>query len=129
MLSFLDTERAIEESEMNETYPAARRRLISQMGALADEALGTMEAFGALHKVATADGALSRAHKELIALGIGIAVHCDGCIAHHVHDALAAGAAREEVVETIEVAILMGGGPSVVYGAQAYQALAEFLDS
>lgn len=113
---------------MNESYPAARERLITQMGTLADDALDTMEAFGRLHRAATGDGALSRAHKELIALGIGIAVHCDGCIAHHVHDALAAGAAREEVIETIEVAILMGGGPSVVYGAQARQALTEFLE-
>lgn len=112
---------------MTESFPAARERLITQMGSLTDQALNTMEAFGALHRAATADGALSRSHKELIALGIGIAVHCDGCIAHHVHDALAAGASSKEVIETIEVAILMGGGPSVVYGAQAHQALGEFV--
>ncbi|NCD20422.1 MAG: carboxymuconolactone decarboxylase family protein, partial [Actinobacteria bacterium] len=49
-----------------------------------------------------------------------------GCIACHVKDALAAGATRDEVIETIGVAILMGGGPSVVYGAEAREALEQF---
>ena len=51
---------------------------------------------------------------------------CDGCIAFHVHDVLVAGASHEEVIEAIRVAILMGGGPSVVYGTQALEALKEF---
>ena len=59
-------------------------------------------------------------------MAIGISVHCDGCIAYHVHDALNAGATREEVVETIGVALMMGGGPSVVYGCEALEALEQF---
>lgn len=62
----------------------------------------------------------------LIALAIGISVHCDGCIAYHVHDALAAGATRAEVMETIGVAVMMGGGPSVVYGCEAMEAVEQF---
>ncbi len=66
--------------------------------------------------------------KELIALAIGISVRCDGCISYHVHDALEAGASREEIVETIGVSILMGGGPDVVYSSQALKALNEFVE-
>lgn len=58
-----------------------------------------------------------RAHqkaKELMALSIAVCVRCDGCIAYHVHDALEAGASRDEIAEAIGVAVLMGGGPSVV---------------
>lgn len=73
-----------------------------------------------------ADGVLSAKVKELIALGIAITVRCDGCIAFHVHDALEAGASRKEVAETIGVAVLMGGGPSVVYGSEALEALEQF---
>jgi len=60
------------------------------------------------------------------ALAVSIAVHCDGCISYHVHDALKAGATDEEICETIGVAVLMGGGPSVVYGAEAFEALEQF---
>ena len=44
----------------------------------------------------------------------------------NVHDALEAGASREEILETIGVAIVMGGGPSLMYGAEAYEALDQF---
>lgn len=85
-----------------------------------------MAQFGALHRAATGDGALPKATKELISLAIGIAAQCDGCIVMHVHDAIAAGATREQVVETIGVAILMGGGPASVAAIEAVRALDEF---
>jgi alkylhydroperoxidase/carboxymuconolactone decarboxylase family protein YurZ len=37
-----------------------------------------------------------------------------------------AGASREEIVEVIGVAVMMGGGPSVVYGCQALEAVDQF---
>lgn len=59
-------------------------------------------------------------------MAIAIAMRCDGCIAFHVRDAIKAGATRDEVLETIGVAIVMGGGPSVVYGVEAQEALEQF---
>ena len=85
-----------------------------------------MQGFGALHEAALRPGALDTKTKELIALGIAITVRCDGCIAYHVHDSLHAGASKEEIAETVSVAILMGGGPSVVYGIEAMQALSQY---
>lgn len=93
---------------------------------LREAAPGPMRAFSQLHREALADGALPRSTKELIALGIAIAARCDGCIAFHVHDALSAGARPVEVTEAIGVAVLMGGGPSAVYGAEAFAALEQF---
>ncbi len=87
----------------------------------------TMIGFNDLHKASIKEGALPTKTKELIALGIAITVRCDGCIAFHVHDALLAGASSEEIMETISVAILMGGGPAVVYGCQAMEALEQFV--
>ncbi|THH37464.1 carboxymuconolactone decarboxylase family protein [Aliishimia ponticola] len=74
---------------------------------------------------ATAEGALSTKVKELIAFGIAISVRCDGCIAHHSQAVVKAGATRAEVAEMIGVAILMGGGPASVYGAEALRAYDE----
>jgi AhpD family alkylhydroperoxidase len=61
-----------------------------------------------------------------MALAIGIAVHCDGCVAYHTKMAHQHGASREEVVETVAVAVYMGGGPAVVYGADALRAYDQF---
>lgn len=38
--------------------------------------------------------------KELMALAIRIAVHCEGCVTYHMHDALGAGATPQEIAET-----------------------------
>lgn len=106
-----------------EYYKQFRRRMTDLNHAIPD----TMAGFGKLYSSAmSSDGALDRKTKELIAVGIGISVRCDGCIASHVRAALRAGAAREEILETIGVAVFMGGGPSTVYGAEALQALNQF---
>ena len=85
-----------------------------------------MSGFSKLHSSSVKDNALSSKIKELIALAIAITVRCNGCIAFHVNDALKAGANRQEIMETIGVAIMMGGGPSVVYGAEAMEALNQY---
>ena len=107
-------------------YPAHYKELSQWMGKLGQRLPATMQGFGKLHEAALQTGALDTRTKELIALGIAITVRCDGCISFHVHDALQAGASPEEIAETVSVAILMGGGPSVVYGIEAMQALEQF---
>lgn len=85
------------------------------------------QGFQTIHKTATEDKALSGKQKELIALGISIAIHCEGCIACHVKAALDMGATQEELVETIGVTVMMGGGPAMVYGDKAYKAMKEMM--
>jgi AhpD family alkylhydroperoxidase len=84
-----------------------------------------MTGFSRLHHDAVADGALGAAVKELMAVAVAICTHCEGCVTFHVHDALMAGASREQVLETIGVAVMMGGGPAVVFGIGALDALDE----
>jgi AhpD family alkylhydroperoxidase len=83
---------------------------------------GMMRAYRGLMEEAGKDGALPAKVKELMALGIAIAARCEGCIVYHVRTAMKKGATREDVVETIAVAIEMGGGPATVYGAEALAA-------
>lgn len=82
--------------------------------------------FAHTHKAALADGELPTKTKELIALAIGVASHCDGCIASHARGAARAGATEQETAEAIGVAILMTGGPGTVYGPRAMAAFLEF---
>jgi AhpD family alkylhydroperoxidase len=111
---------------MVQSYPELNERVRMRMNEYAVESPDLMKDFMALHKECMSDGALNKKVKEVIALGIAICIKCDGCIAFHVHDALKAGARHDEIICTIGVAIIMGGGPSVVYGSLALDALKEF---
>ena len=67
-----------------------------------------------MEKAAYADGVLPKKHKELIAIGISVVKDCESCMQWHIEQAAKAGASFEEVLEAIEVAIEMGGGPATV---------------
>jgi AhpD family alkylhydroperoxidase len=83
-------------------------------------------AYSDLGRAAMGDGALPAKFKELIALAIAVSRECDGCVASHARGAARRGASREEVAETMAVAILMNGGPGTVWGPRALQAFEEF---
>lgn len=84
--------------------------------------------FGELAQAAIKPGAMDSKTKELIALAVGITARCDGCLAFHAKAAKRYGATRDEILETISVALYMGGGPSMVYGAEALSVFDAFVD-
>ncbi len=61
-----------------------------------------------------AAGNLEKKYKELIAVGISVIINCESCMEWHIKQALDSGATREQVIESIEVGIEMGGGPATV---------------
>ena len=81
-----------------------------------------MAAFGQLAKSAMAEGVVSAKHKELIALAIGITQHCSGCIGFHVKALHKLGCTRAELDEMLSVCVYMGGGPALMYTAEAIKA-------
>lgn len=85
-----------------------------------------MHGFSQLSQSALEAGAVSAKTKELMALALGVAAHCDGCIGFHAKALVALGASRAEVEETLAVAIYMGGGPSLMYSADALTAFDQF---
>ena len=86
----------------------------------------TMKAFSALARAALEPKALDTKTKELLALAISVATRCDPCLAFHAEAALRQGASRDEIMETVGLAIYMGAGPSVMYAAQAIEAFDQF---
>jgi AhpD family alkylhydroperoxidase len=111
---------------MDGEYKAKLQQVRANAGRLYKAAPEQMKAFQSLVTTSSKEGTLSTRHKELTALAIAIATHCEGCVVHHVDAALRHGASREEVAETIAVAVEMGGGPATVYGAMALAAFDEF---
>ena len=82
--------------------------------------------FSALHHAAMKDGALDAKTKELIAMAIGVAARCDGCIGFHVQALIKLGVSKEELGEMLGVAVMMGGGPSLMYAGETMRAYDEF---
>jgi alkylhydroperoxidase AhpD family core domain len=85
-----------------------------------------MQGFYALAKAASADGVLDKKTKELIALAIGITQRCDGCIGFHAKALKDLGATREEISEVAAMSVYMGGGPALMYAADALRAWDQF---
>ncbi len=86
----------------------------------------TMAGFHALAKAASAERTLDKKTKELIALAIGVTQRCDGCIGFHSKALKELGATREEVSDVLSVCVYMGGGPALMYAADALRAYDQF---
>ena len=113
---------------MIEHWPTATRQLAQDLRDLRTGAPEVMKAFGEVAKAALKPGALDQKTKELVALAVSVAIRCDDCVAFHTKAAVEQGASREEVMETLGMAIYMGAGPSVMYASHALQAFTQFSD-
>lgn len=111
---------------MNHDWPQMTQDLSQAIRELRSGAPEPMKAFSALAKAALEPKALDTKTKELIALGIAVAIRCDGCVAFHAESAVKHGASRDEIMETMGMAVYMGAGPSVMYAAQAVEAFDQF---
>lgn len=86
----------------------------------------TMAGFSGMAKSALQTKAIDEKTKELIALALGVAAHCDGCLGYHTKALVRLGASREEVGEALGMAVYMGGGPSLMYAADALRSFDQF---
>ena len=111
---------------MTNSYKQLTQDVMANLAPLHKGVPQVMKGFGDMGKAAIADGALNAKTKELIALAVGVAARCDGCIAFHTKALVKLGATEAEVHETLGVAIYMGGGPSAMYASNAMAAFNEF---
>lgn len=98
---------------MDKLQELTRKRKLAH-GELIKRKSKTYEAFLKMEEVTYCDGAISKKHKELIAVGISVVINCESCMQWHIEQAYKDGASQEEILEAIEVGIEMGGGPATV---------------
>lgn len=111
---------------MPKDYKAITRDISAYSAELRKVVPDTMQGFYAMSKSASAAGAVDAKTKELIALAIGVTQHCDGCIGFHAKALVALGATRDEVAEALGMCVYMGGGPALMYAADALRAFDQF---
>ena len=101
-----------------EKLTAARARL----GAFAKESPALFQGFQKISATATREGAFNAAQKELMATAIAVTAGCEDCILYHVEAAKRHGAEKAALIEALEVAVEMGGGPAIMYAGKALEA-------
>lgn len=111
---------------MVKDFPALTRSISHSLRQLRADVPETMKGFDAMAHAATRDGALDHKTKELIALAVGVAMRCDGCIGFHVKALVKAGATKLELEEALGLAVYMGGGPALMHAADALDAWEQF---
>jgi len=114
---------------MDTNYQELTGRLSATINTLRKDKADVMRGFSSMASAAMADAALDRKTKELMALAIGVAGHCKGCIGFHVQSLVKLGVSKAEIEDTLGVAIYMGGGPSLMYAAEALKAFDEFSET
>ncbi len=107
-------------------YPQIARDLSASLKGLRGDIPDTLAGFSQLTREAMKDGALDKKTKELIAMALGVAARCDGCLAFHAEALVKLGATRAELAEALGVAVQMGGGPALMYAADAWRAFTQF---
>jgi len=103
-------------------HPALMQNINAQLAGFRKAQPEAMAGFGQLAKASMAEGAVGAKHKELIALAIGITQRCSGCVAFHVKALIRLGCTRAELEEMLAICVYMGGGPALMYTAEALAA-------
>ena len=67
------------------------------------------------------EGALDVKTKELLGLVASAVLRCDDCIAYHLQTVFELGATKEEVMETLSIATLVGGTIVIPHLRRAYE--------
>lgn len=111
---------------MSKKYQELTQGINSQLAKIRKDLPEVMAGFAALGAAASKEGALDKKSKELIAMALAVANHCQGCIGFHAQTLVKLKVSREELMETLSMAIYMGGGPSLMYAAEAIEAFEEF---
>jgi len=66
-------------------------------------------------------GALDIKTKELLGLVASAVMRCDDCVKYHLESSMDSGASKEEVMETLSIATLIGGTIVIPHLRKAYE--------
>lgn len=106
----------------DEVFPQPSPELAKRRKSLAPEAATAFQEFS---KAVFREGALSRKHKQLIAVAVAHVTQCPYCIRGHTKAAVREGATPQELMEAIWVAAEMRAGGAYAHSVIALDALGE----
>jgi len=78
-----------------------------------------------LDTMAYKDGALNQKTKELMGLSCSLLLRCNDCVLYHLEKCIEMNATNEELDETMNIALVIGGSIVIPHLRYAYAALDE----
>lgn len=94
----------------------------TRLSAFAKTSPSLFQGFQKIASTASREGTYSAAQKELMATAIAVTQGCEDCILYHIDAAKRHGAEEDALIEALEVAVEMGGGPAIMYAGKALEA-------
>ena len=100
-------------------------RRIQGNEAILESANLPIKRFFALDNDVYRDGVLTKRTKELLGLVASVVLRCNDCVAYHLNEAVGSGVTRDEIIEALGVALVVGGSITIPHLREAMQ----FLDN
>ena len=100
------------------------KEISNRLGELMKLSPDTVRGYRQLSDANAKTGHLDAKTRELISLAVAVTSHCDGCIVVHTDAALKAGATKEEISESLGVAIATNAGAALIYSTRVLDAVA-----
>lgn len=112
------------EQAMMIDWNAYQKQLGATLGELAKLSPDTLRGYQTLSAANSKTGKLDEKTRQLISLAVAVTTRCDGCIVFHTDAALKAGATKEEIAESLGVAVAMNAGAALIYSTRVLDAVA-----
>lgn len=84
--------------------------------------------FFAIDNKAYIDGALNAKTKELMGLVASMVLRCNDCIFYHIDRSIQEGASRQELMESFNIALIVGGSIVIPHLRYAFQIMEEIFE-
>lgn len=84
--------------------------------------------FFGLDTAAYREGALDAKTKEMLGLVASMVLRCDDCICYHIDQCVAAGITKDELLEVMNIALIVGGSIVIPHFRRALDYYLQSLD-
>lgn len=82
-----------------------------------------------LDTLAFQEGALNVKSKELIGLACSLVLRCNDCILYHIERCFLIGCTKEEIIESMNISLVIGGSIVIPHLRFACQAIEEYTEN
>jgi ribonuclease HI len=114
--------------DIKKTTTSTRKYRLEMNDKILNSGFKDYQRFFALDNKAYVDGALPAKTKELMGLVGSMVLRCNDCIFYHIDRSVQEGATREELMETMNIALIIGGSIVIPHLRYAFEVMDEILN-
>jgi ribonuclease HI len=113
---------------MKKTASETRKYRLDMNDKILNSGFKDYKKFFALDNKAYIDGTLPAKTKELMGLVASTVLRCNDCIFYHIERSIAEGATKEELYESFNVALIVGGSIVIAHLRYAFDVMEDILE-